>query len=112
MTTEFISVQYILQVYEVYDTIYEVCDIPCVYVYISSSFVLLDNTLLKINYSFCIIYQVPDILMHHEVFLEELRRRLEHWDIKQRVGDIFLETVSMFILKLILCYFVLLVTFF
>ncbi|XP_075227157.1 rho guanine nucleotide exchange factor 17 isoform X2 [Lycorma delicatula] len=41
-----------------------------------------------------IFYQVPAILMHHEVFLEELRRRLEHWDVKQRVGDIFLDTFT------------------
>jgi hypothetical protein len=28
------------------------------------------------------------------VFLEELRKRLEHWDIKQKVGDVFLDVVS------------------
>jgi hypothetical protein len=31
------------------------------------------------------------------VFLEELRKRLEHWDIKQKVGDIFLDVVSNFL---------------
>ncbi|RZF36300.1 hypothetical protein LSTR_LSTR006805 [Laodelphax striatellus] len=41
-----------------------------------------------------IFYQVPAILQHHELFLEELRRRLEHWDAKQRVGDIFLDTFT------------------
>ncbi|PSN51853.1 hypothetical protein C0J52_04735 [Blattella germanica] len=41
-----------------------------------------------------IFYQVPAILAHHEVFLEELRKRLEHWDVKQKVGDIFLETFT------------------
>ncbi|XP_039288297.1 rho guanine nucleotide exchange factor 17 isoform X2 [Nilaparvata lugens] len=41
-----------------------------------------------------IFYQVPAILQHHELFLEELRMRLEHWDTKQRVGDIFLETFT------------------
>ncbi|XP_046669162.1 rho guanine nucleotide exchange factor 17-like isoform X2 [Homalodisca vitripennis] len=41
-----------------------------------------------------IFYQVPAILAHHEEFLEELKNRLEHWDVKQRVGDIFLETFT------------------
>uniref|UniRef100_A0A1B6E9V0 DH domain-containing protein n=1 Tax=Clastoptera arizonana TaxID=38151 RepID=A0A1B6E9V0_9HEMI len=41
-----------------------------------------------------IFYQVPTILTHHEEFLEELRKRLEHWDVKQRVGDIFLDTFT------------------
>ncbi|GFG38293.1 hypothetical protein Cfor_08933, partial [Coptotermes formosanus] len=39
-------------------------------------------------------YQVPAILAHHEVFLEELRKRLEHWDIKQKVGDVFLDVFT------------------
>jgi hypothetical protein len=38
--------------------------------------------------------QVPAILAHHEVFLEELRKRLQHWDVKQKVGDVFLDVVS------------------
>ncbi|XP_069677397.1 rho guanine nucleotide exchange factor 17 isoform X2 [Periplaneta americana] len=41
-----------------------------------------------------IFYQVPAILAHHEVFLEELRKRLEHWDIKQKVGDVFLDVFT------------------
>ncbi|KAL1131698.1 hypothetical protein AAG570_011311, partial [Ranatra chinensis] len=41
-----------------------------------------------------IFYQVPSILAHHEVFLEELRKRLENWDINQRVGDLILETFT------------------
>ncbi|XP_054270541.1 rho guanine nucleotide exchange factor 17 isoform X2 [Macrosteles quadrilineatus] len=42
-----------------------------------------------------IFYQVPAILAHHEEFLEALRVRLMlHWDVKQRVGDIFLETFT------------------
>lgn len=30
------------------------------------------------------------------MFLEELKKRLDHWDNKQKVGDIFLETVWFF----------------
>nr|CAD7452222.1 unnamed protein product [Timema tahoe] len=41
-----------------------------------------------------IFYQVPAILSHHEVFLEELRRKLEQWDTKQTVGDVFLEVFT------------------
>ncbi|XP_021921500.1 rho guanine nucleotide exchange factor 17 isoform X2 [Zootermopsis nevadensis] len=39
-------------------------------------------------------YQIPAILAHHEVFLEELRKRLQHWDIKQKVGDVFLDVFT------------------
>ena len=38
--------------------------------------------------------QIPAILAHHEVFLEELRKRLESWDSQQCVGGVFLEAVS------------------
>nr|CAD7201088.1 unnamed protein product [Timema douglasi] len=38
--------------------------------------------------------KVPAILSHHEVFLEELRRKLEQWDTKQTVGDVFLEVFT------------------
>lgn len=30
----------------------------------------------------------------HQVFLEQLRRRLEQWDLQQKVGDVFLDVVS------------------
>ncbi|KZC08519.1 Rho guanine nucleotide exchange factor 17 [Dufourea novaeangliae] len=38
-----------------------------------------------------IFYQIPSILNHHEVFLEELRKRLDTWEIKQTIGDVFLD---------------------
>ncbi|XP_073986302.1 rho guanine nucleotide exchange factor 17 isoform X2 [Rhodnius prolixus] len=41
-----------------------------------------------------IFYKIPEILAHHEVFLEELRKRLENWDINQKVGDLFLDTFT------------------
>jgi hypothetical protein len=48
--------------------------------------------------AFMLVYnslpQIPAILAHHEVFLEELRKRLQHWDIRQKVGDVFLDVVS------------------
>ncbi|XP_051171015.1 rho guanine nucleotide exchange factor 17 isoform X2 [Leptopilina boulardi] len=37
-----------------------------------------------------IFYQIPAILSHHEVFLEELRKRLEIWEPGQTIGDVFL----------------------
>lgn len=40
-----------------------------------------------------IFYQVPGILNVHQVFLEQLRRRLEQWDLQQKVGDVFLDVV-------------------
>ncbi|XP_046648556.1 uncharacterized protein LOC124338515 isoform X2 [Daphnia pulicaria] len=41
-----------------------------------------------------IFFQIPAILVHHEVFLEELRKRLESWDSKQCVGGVFLDTLT------------------
>ncbi|XP_044257449.1 rho guanine nucleotide exchange factor 17 [Tribolium madens] len=41
-----------------------------------------------------IFYQIPFLLSHHQAFLEELKKRLEHWDIKQKIGDVFLEMFS------------------
>ncbi|XP_043483895.1 rho guanine nucleotide exchange factor 17 isoform X2 [Leptopilina heterotoma] len=38
-----------------------------------------------------IFYQIPAILSHHEVFLEELRKRLETWEPGQTIGDVFLD---------------------
>lgn len=38
-----------------------------------------------------IFFQIPNILMHHETFLEDLKRRLESWDMKKTIGDWFLE---------------------
>ncbi|XP_078048564.1 rho guanine nucleotide exchange factor 17 isoform X1 [Augochlora pura] len=41
-----------------------------------------------------IFYQVPSILNHHEVFLEELRKRLDTWELKQTIGDVFLDAFT------------------
>ncbi|XP_076351879.1 rho guanine nucleotide exchange factor osg-1-like isoform X2 [Tachypleus tridentatus] len=40
-----------------------------------------------------IFLQIPEILAHHESFLEKLRQRLTNWDTKQKVGDVFVEAV-------------------
>lgn len=40
-----------------------------------------------------IFLMVPDILHIHQQFLDELRRRLEHWSPLQRVGDAFVQVV-------------------
>ncbi|GAB6028699.1 hypothetical protein CHUAL_004523 [Chamberlinius hualienensis] len=39
-------------------------------------------------------FQIPEILNHHEVFLEVLKQRLENWDNKQIVGDVFVESFT------------------
>ncbi|KAF6212697.1 hypothetical protein GE061_013223 [Apolygus lucorum] len=41
-----------------------------------------------------IFHKVPEILAHHELFLEELRKRLENWDINQKIGDVLLDTFT------------------
>ncbi|XP_014488562.1 PREDICTED: rho guanine nucleotide exchange factor 17 isoform X2 [Dinoponera quadriceps] len=41
-----------------------------------------------------IFYQIPAILGHHEVFLEELRRRLDTWEPRQTIGDVFLDVFT------------------
>lgn len=38
-----------------------------------------------------IFYQIPDLLKHHQGFLEDLRNRLENWNSKQKIGDILLD---------------------
>lgn len=40
-----------------------------------------------------IFFMVPDILEIHEKFLAELKHRLDDWDMQQKVGDAFIETV-------------------
>lgn len=45
-------------------------------------------------------YQIPEILHHHEAFLERLESRLNSWDSKQKVGDLLSEAVSRFVLPL------------
>uniref|UniRef100_T1J1Q2 Tryptophan 2,3-dioxygenase n=1 Tax=Strigamia maritima TaxID=126957 RepID=T1J1Q2_STRMM len=39
-------------------------------------------------------FQIPEILCHHESFLDLLRHRLENWDSKQTVGDVFVEAFT------------------
>jgi len=41
------------------------------------------------------VLQIPNILLHHEGFLEDLKSRLENWDAKKTIGDWFLECVRM-----------------
>ena len=41
-----------------------------------------------------IFYQIPEIHNLHERFLYRLRDRVEHWDVNQKIGDIFVNTVS------------------
>ncbi|XP_018571322.1 rho guanine nucleotide exchange factor 17 isoform X2 [Anoplophora glabripennis] len=41
-----------------------------------------------------IFYQIPFLLSHHQAFLNELKQRLEHWDVKQKIGDVFLDMFS------------------
>lgn len=42
-----------------------------------------------------IFLMVPAILHIHQRFLDELRRRLDAWDSHQRVGDAYVEVVSL-----------------
>ncbi|XP_063832682.1 rho guanine nucleotide exchange factor 17-like [Ostrinia nubilalis] len=41
-----------------------------------------------------IFNQIPTIFNVHQVFLEQLRRRLEQWDLQQKVGDVFLDVFT------------------
>lgn len=43
-----------------------------------------------------IFFMVPAILNIHERFLEELRRRLDSWDPMQKIGDAFVDVVSLY----------------
>lgn len=41
-----------------------------------------------------IFFMVPDILEIHEKFLSDLKSRLDDWDVQQKVGDAFMDTVK------------------
>ncbi len=41
-----------------------------------------------------IFYQIPEICSLHERFLAQLSQRVEHWHPLQKIGDIFVNTVS------------------
>lgn len=53
------------------------------------------NTLVDTNLMEEIFFQIPEILSHHETFLELLKERLSNWDSKQKIGDVFVECVSL-----------------
>ncbi|GFV58551.1 DH domain-containing protein [Trichonephila clavipes] len=50
----------------------------------------------QVDQIFC---QVPEILKFHETFLETLKNRLGYWDTKQKIGDVFVDVVSIFLLN-------------
>ncbi|KAK3925866.1 Rho guanine nucleotide exchange factor 17, partial [Frankliniella fusca] len=41
-----------------------------------------------------IFYQVPAILALHREFLDDLQKRLENWDVQQKVGDVLLNAFT------------------
>lgn len=41
-----------------------------------------------------IFYQIPEILVNHEFFLEQLTNRVNAWSDEQIIGDIFVSSVS------------------
>ena len=38
-------------------------------------------------------YQIPEILLCHEFFLQQLQARVNEWHDKQKIGDIFVSSV-------------------
>lgn len=38
-------------------------------------------------------YQIPEILLCHEFFLQQLQARVSEWHDKQKIGDIFVSSV-------------------
>lgn len=43
-------------------------------------------------------YQISDILLCHEFFLEQLESRVDDWHDKQKIGDILVASVWDFVL--------------
>ncbi len=43
-----------------------------------------------------IFYQIPEICSLHERFLAQVTQRVEYWHPLQKIGDIFVNTVSLF----------------
>ena len=53
-----------------------------------------------------IFFQIPEILLNHEYFLEQLNNRAKTWSDKQIIGDIFVSSVCyMLYLSLCMCCF-------
>lgn len=50
------------------------------------------------------MFQIPSILNHHKVFLEELRKKLDTWELKQTIGDVFLDVVRFLIKQLVVLF--------
>ncbi|XP_060537321.1 rho guanine nucleotide exchange factor 17-like isoform X2 [Cylas formicarius] len=53
-----------------------------------------NSFLLESNLVEEIFSQIPFLLNHHKNFLMQLKSRLEHWDSRQIIGDVFLEMFS------------------
>ncbi|XP_076261494.1 rho guanine nucleotide exchange factor 17-like isoform X3 [Rhynchophorus ferrugineus] len=53
-----------------------------------------ENTLIEQNLVDEIFCQIPFLLSHHKNFLLKLKARLEQWDSRKTIGDIFLEMLT------------------
>ena len=49
-----------------------------------------------------IFFQIPEILVNHEFFLEQLTNRVNNWTEKQIIGDIFVSSVSILLMLVLL----------
>jgi hypothetical protein len=41
-----------------------------------------------------IFYKIPEIHVHHELFLSSLKAKFDNWDTRQTIGDILLNIVN------------------
>ena len=41
-----------------------------------------------------IFYQIPEICSLHEKFLQHVSARVDKWSTEQKIGDVFVNTVS------------------
>ncbi|RDD39721.1 Rho guanine nucleotide exchange factor 17 [Trichoplax sp. H2] len=57
-----------------------------------------NNIVINKNLINAIFYQVPEILLCHDFFLDQLARRIETSDNKRRIGDLFLQSFTKVIL--------------
>ena len=43
-----------------------------------------------------IFYKIPEIHVHHELLLSSLKSKFDVWDIRQTIGDILLNIVTIY----------------
>ena len=56
-----------------------------------------------------IFFQIPEICANHEIFLDQVKNRVNNWSDQQSIGDVFVSSVSCILFCSALFFFKLLI---